>query len=69
MTLRKVVKTDVLGLHIGPIFKVQAVQKNLTLEDGADRQSRNVRFKPPYRTVRNNAEDGRIQFNRGGRLC
>ena len=42
-------ETDVSGPAIGPIFKGQTVQENRsTLEDGTDRQFRNVRFKPLY---------------------
>ena len=42
---RRLVRTDVSGQHVGPIFKGQAVQEDLdcvTLEAGTDRLSRNV---------------------------
>jgi hypothetical protein len=44
-------ETDVSGLFVGLIFKGQALPQkgnSLTLEDGTNRYSRNVGFKPPY---------------------
>jgi hypothetical protein len=42
-------KIDVSELPIGPIFKVQAVSLDrLIFEDGTDRKSQNVGFKPQH---------------------
>jgi hypothetical protein len=46
--LREVFETDVSRLPIGPIFKGRAQQDSLTLENGTDRSSQNVGFKPPH---------------------
>ena len=46
--------TDVLGQHIYPIFKGQAVQKvfdYLTLEDGSNRLSQNISKELPLYTA------------------
>jgi hypothetical protein len=45
---RRTYNTDVSGVPVDPIFKSQSDQQedSLTLEDGTDRQSRNVGFRP-----------------------
>jgi len=64
---RRLVRTDVSGQHVGPIFKGQAVQEDLdcvTLEAGTDILSRNV---GTYQsTLRNMPEDPGSHSGRGG---
>ena len=59
------IESDVSGLPIGPIFKGQTKKKagDLKLSSWRTCPEMSVSNHP---TPRNNPEDGRIQFNRGG---